>query len=244
MQGRHPLADLAPRDIVTREILAELRRTPADNVFLDVSSMTEAFFRDRFPTIYAECRSFGIRVPYDKIPVRPAQHYFMGGIKTDLNGMTNIDGLYACGEAACTGIHGGNRLASNSMLECLVFGRRCAEHITHNFRPTGAKIPENSSEVYSRHLTGNYIFKTKAEIREIMTNDVGALRTFSGLSRAEKRIREIIREIEGVSLTYSEEFELYNMAQNAADIIRAASSRKESAGAHFIINDETAAVEK
>lgn len=238
MQGRHPLADLAPRDIVTREILSEMRRTQTENVYLDVSSMTESFFRERFPTIYAECRSFGIHVPDDWIPVRPAQHYFMGGVKTNLDGMTNIDGLYACGEAACTGIHGGNRLASNSMLECLVFGRRCAEHITRNFRQTDERIPEYFPTVGNGHLTGNYIFRTKAEIREIMTNEAGALRTFGGLERAQRRMQEILGEIENVPLTYAEEFELYNMAQNAAAIICSAAMRRSSAGAHFIADDE------
>ena len=132
MQGKHRRADLAPRDIVTREILKELKQSGEHHVFLDVSSMTREFFSQRFPTIFGRCEEEGVHLTDMQIPVRPAQHYFMGGIKTDLNGMTNIKGLYSCGESACTGIHGANRLASNSMLECLVFGRRAARHINES----------------------------------------------------------------------------------------------------------------
>ena len=113
----------------------ELDRTGETNVFLDVSSMTREFFASRFPTIFNECESRGIHLTKDMIPVRPAQHYLMGGIRSDLDGKTNINGLYCCGECAETGIHGANRLASNSLLECLVFGRRCARDINAHFRP-------------------------------------------------------------------------------------------------------------
>ena len=136
MQGVHPMADLAPRDIVTRAIYRELLKSGDKWVFIDAGNMTKEFFAERFPTIYGECVKFNIDIPTDFIPVRPAQHYHMGGIKTDLDGKTNIPGLYACGETASTGIHGANRLASNSVLECLVFGRRCALHINLLFVST------------------------------------------------------------------------------------------------------------
>ena len=146
MRDKHKLRDLAPRDIVTRCVLAELERTGEKNVFLDVSSMTDDFFSTRFPTIYEECHKFGIMVPNDQIPVRPAQHYMMGGIKTNLDAMTNMDGLYACGEVASTGIHGANRLASNSVLECLVFARRAARHINKmGRRMQNTSLPDPSS---------------------------------------------------------------------------------------------------
>ena len=134
MQGKHPMADLAPRDIVTRNILQELRRTGEDRAWLDCSGMTRESFLKRFPNISARCEEMGIELTRDYIPIHPAQHYFMGGIATDLDGKTSVDGLYACGECSCTGVHGANRLASNSMLECLVFGKRCAHSINRNRR--------------------------------------------------------------------------------------------------------------
>ncbi|MBP3580465.1 MAG: L-aspartate oxidase, partial [Clostridia bacterium] len=134
MYNKHSLRDLAPRDIVTREILKELDRTGTEMAYLDVSCMSEEFFSKRFPTIFKKCKSLGINVPYEKIPVRPTQHYHMGGVKTDVNGRTGVSGLYACGEVACTGVQGANRLASNSTLECLVFGRRAAEQINRDYR--------------------------------------------------------------------------------------------------------------
>jgi L-aspartate oxidase len=130
MEGTHELQELAPRDIVARAIVKELRRSGEDCVYIDITSKSEGFLKQRFPTIYGECLDRGINIAKDWIPVRPVQHYMMGGIGTDLDGCTGIKGLYACGEAAHTGVHGANRLASNSMLECLVFGRRAARHIS------------------------------------------------------------------------------------------------------------------
>ena len=241
MKDVHPRKDLAPRDIVTRAILSELARTGDENVFLDVSSMDEEFFSHRFPTIYRECTSFGIKLTGESIPVRPAQHYLMGGIKTDLDGMTNIDGLYACGEAACTGIHGANRLASNSVLECLVFGRRAARHISGSGRvPAGpdtvlpdATEEENGTAV----MTAPQIIGTRNRIRDLMSEDAGPVRTRKKLADAVGILEDMFEEIGSVKMKYNDEFELYSMIQTALLVTRSASARKESVGAHYLVPD-------
>jgi L-aspartate oxidase len=138
MANKHELGELAPRDIVARGILSELEESGEKCVFIDITHKSREELEKRFPTIFHECMRRGIDISKQYIPVRPVQHYMMGGIATNLYGMTNIVGLFACGEAARTGVHGANRLASNSMLECLVFGRRAAEHIN----TLGRKVPE------------------------------------------------------------------------------------------------------
>ena len=238
MVGKHELAELAPRDIVTRGILQELKKSGENNVYLDVSSMSEEFFTKRFPTISSVCRQIGINVPYDKIPVRPAQHYLMGGIKTNLDGMTNIDGLYACGEAAWTGIHGGNRLASNSMLECLVFGRRAAFDINKNDRKsTDFSLPhtENNNR---KTITDEKIDEYEKLIRHIMTEKVGAIRTFKGLNEAKDIVDNIYDEIQSVHFSTPKQYELYSLVEVAQLIIKHALGRKESIGAHYIVDDD------
>ena len=171
MVGQHPMNELAPRDIVARSIVREMGKTGEDHVFLDITSKSIDFLAARFPTIYNECLKRGIDISRDYIPVCPVQHYIMGGIKTDLNGMTNIPGLYACGEAAHTGVHGANRLASNSMLECLVFGRRAARHISENQpnrRVDVPVVPQPEGAVQERSLNA---LEIKQSIREVMNRD-------------------------------------------------------------------------
>lgn len=239
MKGKHELADLAPRDIVTREIIKEMRRTGKSNVFLDVHSMSEEFFSKRFPTIFGECRRFGINIPDEMIPVCPAQHYLMGGINTDLDGMTSIDGLYACGECAWTGIHGANRLASNSMLECLVFGRRAAQHIEKSSRrisDAALVLPDCRSDD-ERRLLGPYVTETAAEIRKVMTEKANAVRTEKGLAEGMAYTEKLLDDLDSVNLTKRSEYELYVMAQIAESVFRGAVARKESVGAHYIEKD-------
>ncbi len=238
MKGKHPLADLAPRDIVTREIIKEMERVGDDKVFLDVSSMSGEFFAKRFPTIFGECRRFGINVPSDLIPVRPAQHYLMGGIKTDLDGATDVPGLYACGECASTGIHGGNRLASNSMLECLVFGRRAALAAAAD----GRKSPENAGfngAVLSdkAERPDEYFIEKRNELRKVMTADANAVRTPKGLAHGMEFISALIAELDDTKLTTRAGYELYSMASAADYIITGAINRKESVGAHYVVPD-------
>ena len=173
------------------------------------------------------------------IPVRPAQHYFMGGIQTDLDGMTNIRGLYSCGESACTGIHGANRLASNSMLECLVFGRRAAMHINHSSHVfAGAKrfVHEETAQCFRSHaeveLQHNYL-------RRLMSADVGAVRTREGLLHAETELARMLEWADESALQTTADFELYGMIETASEIVRAALARSENIGAHYMEEYDT-----
>ena len=166
MLSVHELAELAPRDIVTRGIIKELKRSGESHAFLDITSKPEDYLKARFPTIYNECLSHGINIATDKIPVSPIQHYLMGGIETDEHSATSIKGLYACGEAANTGVHGANRLASNSMLECLVFGRRAAEHINMcNVRSEG-KAAKGESLFETTRERAHWSDNSALDIRE------------------------------------------------------------------------------
>lgn len=235
MQGKHELADLAPRDIVTREIIREMRRTGRDHVYLDVSSMTEEFFAKRFPTIYGECCKHGINVPHMWIPVRPSQHYLMGGIETNLSGMTSITGLYACGECAWTGIHGANRLASNSMLECLVFSRRAATHINaysralSDIKLTTSDIPLSGGSAFNGDIS-----QKRQELRDIMTYKANAVRTRIGMAQCKRFTSALMDELEGVTLENCAQYEFYSMAQMADAIIAGAIAREKSIGAHYV----------
>ena len=239
MQGKHPLADLAPRDIVTREIIKELKKNGGDRVFLDTSSMTTEFFSKRFPTIYRQCNTQGIKLTSDYIPVRPAQHYFMGGVKTDIDGKTNIKGLFCCGECAESGIHGGNRLASNSVLECLVFGRRSARYINNNFEPCDNKKPvldlENASTVVH---TNEFFLQIEKIIKTTMTEYAGPERTFSGILKGINILKELEEQLDTTYLSSQYHYKVNNMLQNGLAILEAAYTRKESVGAHYIIDDE------
>lgn len=240
LENYHPLKDLAPRDIVTRGILAELKRSGEKNVYLDVSTLDEAFFRHRFPTIYDKCHEFHIDVPRQPIPVRPGQHYTMGGIKTDLWGQTKVEGLYACGEAACTGIHGANRLASNSMLECLVFGRRAARHINEENRPQPEHLEKlvNANTVDADNFRHEEIEDLRLTLRNTMSRYVAAVRTPRGLQTALQIVNGIFEKIENIRIYTTDEYELYNMCCVAKEIIDAAVARKESIGAHYLVPDE------
>lgn len=238
MKGKHEMADLAPRDIVTREILKELSRTETDRAFLDCSSMTKEFFSSRFPTIYKECLSRGINVPEDKIPIHPAQHYLMGGIRTDLNGMTSIEGLYCCGEAAEVGIHGGNRLASNSVLECLVFGRRVARAINSSkkvsaFNDFSIEVKESNNKHISKEKLDDYY----TCVKKTMSKYAGPIRTTKGLKIALEIITSIYDDIKNALLTCPDDFKIFNMCQVSLMIISAALERKESVGAHYVVED-------
>ena len=237
MADKHPLKDLAPRDIVTRFILKELRKNPDKCVFLDVSSMSREFFSERFPTIYGKCRDSGINLTSDRIPVHPAQHYHMGGIKTDLDGKTCIEGLYAVGECACTGIHGANRLASNSMLECLVFGRRAAYSVNADTR----KVDEGSLRFVGSIIgTAKKTLDRKSanilrdELRAMNTKYVGPVRTTEGMKTALEYFKERLCELEDTALNALYAFELYNMTEFSYLAAKAAYERKESVGAHYI----------
>jgi len=233
MQKYHELMELAPRDVVSRAIFQEMSLTGSRNVYLDITFKSREYLENRFPNIFRTCLQYGIDISKDYIPVAPAEHYCMGGIKTDVNGKTNIPGLYACGEVACTGIHGANRLASNSLLEGLVFGRKIARKISEVEK-------ENSNEDIVIHLNfevnkadDDILKEMKEEIQNAMTKYVGIIRNEQGLKTARGIIESIYTrfvEIKGFSLI---KLEVANMLTVATLVIEAALERKESRGAHF-----------
>lgn len=231
MQGRHPLAELAPRDIVAREIYAEIQRQQSPYVRLDITHRPADFIIKRFPTIYNTCIEHGIDITKQFIPVGPVQHYMMGGVKTGLWGETNVKGLLACGEVASTGVHGANRLASNSTLECLVFGRRCAYVINGQFekRSIKASVPFGANAKSKDIDAAEMII----DVKGIMVKYCGILRNGKDLEHGLKRTQDIIDEIEDAKLTTIKEMELYNMASVAIEVLKGALARKESVGAHY-----------
>ena len=237
MADKHALRDLAPRDIVTRHILSELEKTDEEYLYLDVSCMDEQFFSKRFPTIYAKCKSLGVNPPHDMIPVRPTQHYHMGGVKTDLHARCGVSGLYACGEVACTGVQGANRLASNSTLECLVFGRRAAEQINRDFRPVkDYEFVLPVAEKYTKPCPSDLeIDADVAEMKKLMSKYVGPLRKMENMEKALVRFKEIEEKYKDCEFTTQKHYLLWNAVTNSIVITEKAIARKESIGSHYIV---------
>lgn len=234
MQGVHPLADLAPRDIVSRAIILEMKKYDLPHVYLDITSKPREFLKKRFPTIYEECMRRDIDIAIDWIPVMPVQHYFMGGIQVNIKGGTKINGLYACGESSCTGVHGANRLASNSLLECLVFGRRIAQDIS------GLSLKPGLADWHETKLAdAGFDFDTMSTgIRETMTKKCSIVRVEQGLSQAQDEIAQMLAGMENAALQTVKGMETYNIASVALAVLDAAIKRKKSVGAHYRIDDE------
>ena len=237
MQGKHPMADLAPRDIVTRGILKELRRTGEDKAYLDCSNMTAEFFTRRFPNISAQCKKLGIELTGDYIPIHPAQHYFMGGIQTGLNGDTSVPGLFACGEVSCTGVHGANRLASNSMLECLVFGRRCAKAIEANKRSIGSGIPEKEEPAFLQ-FSPEQVRQDRKKLRRALSHAFGPIRRSDEMQYGLEQLQSLAKQYEKVICQDPATVEMCNMTVVALEIAKAATERKHSQGAHYIEDEK------
>lgn len=238
MQVHHPMGSLAPRDIVARAIDAEMKRTGAECVFLDATTKSADFLETRFPHILKRCAQLGIDIRHQPIPVVPAAHYLCGGIVTDETGQTDLEGLFAVGETACTGLHGANRLASNSLLECLAVSFAAAQRVMDLSPPSPLKVnfpewPHSPSENTDEMIVIHHMWD---EIRRLMWNYVGIVRTNRRLERAAHRLANIQREVADYYSSYkthSDIEELRNIALVAQLTVRCALSRKESRGIHF-----------
>jgi L-aspartate oxidase len=234
MVGQHEQAELAPRDVVAKGIYRVLRATGADHVYLDARHLGKEFLEGRFPTIMASTRAAGVDPATELIPVAPAAHYASGGVRTDLLGRTSIPGMYACGEVACTGVHGANRLASNSLLEGLVFAKRIADDI-------GRDLPAQADPVRT-NLTPAWVAGAaiRPEVQRTMTRGAGVLRTADSLDTAAK---ELSRLAESRSTPNTAAWEATNLLTVATALVASARSRRETRGCHWREDYPTAADE-
>lgn len=236
MPAHDARAELAPRDVVARVIDFEMKKHGLDHVWLDATHLDAAFLREHFPTIHARCLQLGIDITKDRIPVVPAAHYTCGGVVTDLNGRTDLPNLYAVGEATYTGLHGANRLASNSLLECVVLGRTCSEHILAQDSEVASWLPPWDESQVEDADEAVVISHNWDELRLLMWNYVGIVRTTRRLQRALHRIKMLRGEIEDYYANFRitrDLLELRNLVDCAELIVRSALDRRESRGLHY-----------
>ncbi|MEA2531224.1 MAG: L-aspartate oxidase, partial [Thermomicrobiales bacterium] len=240
MTALHPSAELAPRDVVARGIQRQMALDGADHVFLDLRHLDGAAMRTRFPTISRELAARGLDLATDLIPVAPAAHYFMGGIVAGTDGKTSLPGLLALGEAACTGVHGANRLASNSLLEGLVFGLEAADCLTStSCSPGGVESTGTAARVGAAdqaHLPAPdpaMLDALRTRIQRAMSRDVAVIREAEGLARAAAVVRDALLTLASVRPADRTVWEVQNLALAAGAVVTAATLRHESRGAHF-----------
>jgi len=232
-RGERFIHELAPRDVVSRAIFQEMKATNDDHVYLSLRGIDPEKIKHRFPMIYKTCLERGLDITKDNIPVAPAAHYFMGGIKTDIDAKTNIPGLYAAGECASTGVHGANRLASNSLLEGLVFGYRAAQAAKSEIRNPKSEIISNFQFPISKpKLSETDIQRFKLIIKTTLWNKVGIIRSKESLEEALRKLEQLEKDMNPAPGSL-EELELKNMLLTGKLVARAALDRKESRGAHF-----------
>ncbi|PKV62635.1 L-aspartate oxidase [Pontibacter ramchanderi] len=245
MHQYHPLGSLAPRDVVARAVLTEMQRLNSPCLYLDVRHLPPGKVQQEFPSIYHKCSTIDIDVTSQLIPVVPAAHYQCGGVRADLHGRTSLNRLYAIGEAACTGVHGANRLASNSLLEGVVFAQSAAEQAVRlleqsPFIPAFA-IAENSPAYWWPGMQAE-VFQCRARMQRLMWEQAGIVRSVSGLMRCEAQLKVLQQKVKYItSLTgiKQEVQELQNLLTVAELITKAALARRESVGGHFIVEAQT-----
>ncbi len=243
MRKYHPQKELAPRDVVARAIDTELKESGDDYVYIDISGLSAKFIKARFPNIYRRCLRRGFDITREPIPVVPAAHYECGGVMADIYGRTDIEGMYVCGESACTGMHGANRLASNSLLEAVVMADFAAEDAVKFFQ--SHKFPDSPAAEQWLHSSllrkkeKIVLSHDKQEVRKIMSDFVGIVRSTDRLEMAHDRVNVILKAINSYYLGHPVSYaivELRNIALVAGLIIRSASRRKESRGLHYNLN--------
>ncbi len=250
MKNYHKLKELAPRDIVARAIDSELKLSGEEYVYLDISHLQAQFLKKRFPNIFKECKKRGFDITKEAIPVVPAAHYMCGGVIAGINGMTDIEGLYVCGETACTGMHGANRLASNSLLEAVVMADYAADHAGNYFKNN--KFPETFAAERWLHSTipqrkeGIVVSHDRQALKKLMSDFLGIVRSSDRLELASERVQLIHKGINRYYFSHSATYpivELRNIARVARLIIKSAMKRKESRGLHYI-KDYPESIEK
>jgi len=234
MLKKHPLAELAPRDIVAREVF---QQDLEGGAFLDLRHLNKKDIKLRFPTIYQKCKSYGLDLTKNLIPISPAAHYHCGGLITNLHGETNIEGLYAFGEVTWTGVHGANRLASNSLLEALVFSNQILKKAKSRRLPS--KLPHFNKLTYKKPNSTSWqkLRRMRTQLQNILWENVGILRTPQGLTHALKQIQALQTKLPISKTLNVPEKENENMLLTAEAIIKAALKRKKSLGGHQIDPD-------